>query len=323
MTLNSAPWAIDGARTPAALARLASYAGGGGRSGIVQPADMRVTALAVPGNGLRVGQGASVVLNGYLTNPDEAYVVSNPGTHTVLPQDMPAPQGSIAHYLVCVVIGDPAFNQTGHPFMPAGPLDPVEALSFEYNRIVLIPCSANTTNFESLGLSYPGYALARLEVPANTSTITNAMITDLRGLATPRSHPEFIVETAVGNDLSSSVDVAWPINAPWIDVPRWATHVVATATLSSIVAFGSNVAGMLRAQVGTLSGFNVGYDIDSPSGATRETFVLGVSGDCSSFAGQRVQLKTIGANWDAANGHLHTWGGTQVIWNVQFYERPI
>jgi len=195
VTFNFAPWAIDGARTAAGLARLAAYQGSGGRSGVIRPTDLKVTALSVPGNGLRIAAGGASILNGYLSNPDEVYVVSNPATHTVGSGSMPSAKPSVSYYLVCVVVGDPEFTQTGHPFMPSTPLDPVVALTYEYVRVVILPCTATQDSFEDLNKAYPGYALARLEVPANTTTITNAMITDLRELAQRRAERNVLAQT--------------------------------------------------------------------------------------------------------------------------------
>ena len=48
MTLIHAAWAIDGARSTSALARTATYAIGGGHSGVVRAYDLKVTPLAVP-----------------------------------------------------------------------------------------------------------------------------------------------------------------------------------------------------------------------------------------------------------------------------------
>ena len=152
MTLDKAPWAINGAPANAGTARASAYAASGGQSGVVTPTDMRVTALAVPGQGLTISSGTAVVLNHYQSDPDQAYVVPNAGDHTVLAADMPPAVGAISYYLVCVVVGDPEFNQAGHPFMPSEPLSPEAALEFEYNRIVVVPCLATTKRFEELGL---------------------------------------------------------------------------------------------------------------------------------------------------------------------------
>lgn len=323
MTFNFAPWAIDGARSAAGLARLASYAAGGGRSGVVKPGDLRVTALAVPGNGVRIASGGATVLNHYLSDPDEAYVVSNPASHTVLETDMPSPQPGLAYYLVCIVVGDPEFNQTGHPYMPPGLLDPAEAPDFEYVRVVIVPCNAGTTRFEELGYNYPAYALARLEVPANTSTITNAMITDLRELAQARSHREvFMGTTAAMQHLHSTVWTPWPGFNPTVFVPRWATRVMMTISLDGAWVIDGSVNGGLAALFGGLQGATLAYDVDSLN-YSRFGFRVSVGADISAYAGTSQLLQLHGYKDPAsAAGFLSTWDGgmTQVVYDVQFYE---
>ena len=321
MTFNFAPWAIDGARSTAGLARLASYAGGGGRSGVIKPGDLRVSSLAVPGDGIRIASGGAVVLNHYLSDPDEAYVVSNPASHTVLPVDMPPPTGGAAHYLVCVVIGDPEFNQAGHPYMPPGLLDPVEAADFEYVRIVIVPCPAGTTSFEQLGYNYPAYALARLEVPPGTSTITNAMIVDLRELSQARTHREVAMGTTVpGLELQSPDFVPFPTFAPSMQVPRWATKAVVTASLDGIWAFTGSVNGELRVVLGPFAGASLGYDVDAVN-YERRGYRLALTADVQAYAGQNVTLQIQGRKLggDAWLGSVDGLS-VQVVYDVQFYE---
>lgn len=328
MTLNSAPWAIDGARTRAGLARLASYASSGGRSGIVQPTDMRVTALAVPGQGLRVAPGGAIILNHYLANPDEAYVVSNPGTHTVLAADMPPAAGATSYYLVCVVVGDPEFNQTGHPFMPSGPLDPADAPDYEYNRIVLIPCGANTTSFEQLGYDYPAYALARLEIPANTTTITNAMITDLRSLSRERESSVPIFAQPVPSGVLDTFDVSeykliygW---LPWVTVPPWATRMTVRGDVGGIMHIDPYLAGNMRILVnGLYSGPETIHEFEDGLGIEQRVSISAYwDGDVAGVAGQGIsigiQLKRF-----AGAGTLQAGYDTTTMLDVRFYERPI
>jgi len=323
VTFNFAPWAIDGARGPAALARLSSYAGGGGQSGIIKPLDLRVTALAVPGQGLRVGAGGATILNGYLSNPDESYVVSNPSSHTVASSAMPGAQPGTRYYLVCVVIGDPEFNQTGHPFMPSTPLDPAVALDFEYVRMVVIPCVSTTKRFEDLGVNYPGYALARLEVPANTTTITNAMITDLRGLASPREHSELFVGrqvSSVGITTASSPGSAW-INpfevGPWIQIPRWATRMQILATIGSLGNSG-DATGEIRVSVNGIAGASETYDIDGAS--ERNMLIAAWDTGVAAWAGQSVQAILQARQLFDLPGYAFADNRTQIIFDVRFSE---
>lgn len=325
MTFNNAPWAVDGARSTAALARLAAYATGGGRSGIVKPTDLKVSALAVPGNGLLISRGSAVVLNNYQTNPNETYAISNPGTHTVLSSDMPAAISGVGYYLVCAVVGDPEFSQSGHPFMPSD-VPEEDAADFEYVRVVIVPCTSTTTSFDELGLDYPAISLARLEIPALTTTITNAMIVDLRELAQPRTERHvFMSETPPNQWLVSPTFVDWPTFQPTVKVPPWATKIFVTVTLSNIVAFQS-VDGALRALAGPLTGATLGYDIDgTPGSGQRSTMIVAVGGDISGSAGTTITLKVQGRkdNPPGDGNRLDSWTLSHMVYDVQFEEAVI
>ena len=326
MTFNFAPYAIDGARTTSALARLAAYTTGGGRSGVAKPDGLKVVPLEVPGNGLRITAGGATILNHYQSNPDQVYVVSNPSTHVVPAASMPAPAPTTRHFLVCVVVGDTEFNQTGHPFMPTT-LDPGSAATFEYVRIVLVPCAANTSQFEQLGLDYPAYALARVEIPPNTSTITAAMITNLRTLAQPRQDRQVIMGTLPpGEGLGNYPQVRWPSWQPVVAVPPWATKALMIITLSGIVVVGGETQGGLRGKLGDLTGGFVAYDIDNgPTFGQRQTFIMATSGPISQHAGTNVVVTTEGYRELGFGGSLQTWGGdtSHCIIDITFYEDTI
>jgi hypothetical protein len=320
MTFNNAPWAVDGARTTGALARLATYATGGGRSGIVKPTDLRVLPLTVPGNGLRISSGGAMVLNHYLLSPDEAYVASNPAIHTVISADMPPSNPSLSYYLVCVVVGDPEFDQTGHPFMPSD-VAPEDAADFEYVRIVLVPCTSSTTQFEQLGLHYPAYALARLAIPPSTTTITSDMITDLRELSQAREQRKVIAGAPTAGVQLTAADWTgtWVDYKPYINIPPWATDVTITLILSGFVAFGDNLSNV-RPRLGTFVGTSVAIDENASPGGERRVYIAVSSGSVGAMAGTSQQL-SIEAFRYAELGYLSTWDGCQVAYDVQFSER--
>jgi hypothetical protein len=179
VTLANIPLVMDGPLTGAALFRKGLNASLGSNDGVVGYDDMTVTQNTPAGQSLLVSAGNAAVLNRYQADPDEMYLVSNPTQHLIGSGSMPASAPSLSYYLVCLVVGDPAFDQTGHPYMPSD-FDEELVNTFEYNRFVVLPCDAGDTTFADLGVDYPGLALARLAIPASTTTVTNAMITDVR-----------------------------------------------------------------------------------------------------------------------------------------------
>lgn len=326
MTFNFAPWAVDGARTGAALARTATRASTGGRSGVVSPLDLRVLPLEVNGNGIRITSGSSVIVNGYQTDPDEAYVVSNPATHTVLPADMPAANPATSYYLVCVVVGDPFFDQSDHPYMPSTPLTQAEALDYEYVRVVIVPCSAGTTRFEDLGYNYPAYALARLEIPPNTTTITTSMIVDLRDLAQPRTSSEVLVgQPVAATNLSATAFATWTDYQPTIKVPHWATHASVVLHISGALHVDPEAQGAIRVALGgVLVGPSTSYafdDSNSAGNAERVSLLAAASGRVDSVAGTSQTLVVQGYKDPTYLGYLSTYAGQTHVFDVRFYER--
>lgn len=327
MTLASAPWALDGARITSSLARSASDAALGGAEGVVRSGDLKVSQLAVAGNGLLVSAGGAIIANRYQSTPTENYVISNVGTHTIDASVMPASNPAPKQYLVCVTIGDPEFSQVGHPWM-LGTDPPVGTEeTFQYVRPFLVECPSGTTSFEALGYDYPAYALARVAIPASTTTITDAMITDLRALVQPRRETLILTQIqAAQHTLTGAPAVQdWPNSFTWsIDIPKWATKMKVMGTLNALTSLLA-AAGNLYINV-----TNVGttpatpWDEPAPSGASdRKSY--GVGGTLtipSAYAGTTQTLK-FRANANSVNSALRAdvYASTQVL--VLFEENVI
>jgi hypothetical protein len=126
---------------------------------------------------------------------------------------------------------------------------PADRPTFRYAEPFIIQnVPAGTSSFASLNLGYSGYALARLEIPANTSVITNAMIKDLRKLAQPRSSfrqyggspgigaegAVFQVGTIESGDPYSMAPLAGV--QPTIEIPSWATHMDISGVATGLIA---------------------------------------------------------------------------------------
>lgn len=223
MPLQNPPLAIDGALTSSSLIRKGIRAAAGG-PGVAGPNDFKVSASSPAGQSLRVSPGLALVDNGYESTPDEVYVVPNPSILTVGSSSMPGSSGSTTYWLVCVVVGDPAYDQTGHPYMPSD-FDEDQADTYEYSRIVVLPCTSTTDSFDDLGKSYPGLALARLALPASTTTVTDGMLTDLRVRA---GHTEVRRWDAV-----STANVTWTNSEGQKDVTG-ATVVVTSTSVNDV-----------------------------------------------------------------------------------------
>lgn len=252
MTFANAPWAIDGALLSSSLARRSLYASTSGEDGIVSVNALQVIPLSTPGVGVRITPGTAIITNGYqgvLSARNETYTVSNPGEHVIPSEEMPASNPSAKSYILAIVIGDPEFSQAGHPWMLVSDPPVGEEQTFQYVRPTLIEVSAGTTK---LNVPYPALPLARIDIPANTTTITSGMIIDLRKVALPRNKEDVkYVFGAANNLLGGSTPVLqyenWPNTAHWdIDVPDWATVAKIQSFIYGAIATKNNMRARFR-----------------------------------------------------------------------------
>lgn len=229
MAWDNAPWALDGTLTKSELARRAQYAATGGAEGVVGIGDLKVIPLAVPGNGFRISVGGAQILNRYTTPLNQTYVASNPTIETVDSTRTPAVNAAIRSHLVVATVGDPQYSPTGHPWMPADMVGQ-NLNTFQYVRSWIIPnVPASTTRFDQLGLNYPGLALARIDLPAGSTTYGAAQIVDLRQMAAPRTKDvQWNVATSVNDVLFVTTPGTfeyWPDNSQAaVEIPTWASY---------------------------------------------------------------------------------------------------
>jgi hypothetical protein len=256
MTFRSASL-IDGALVDAAVLRIGSFMAGGRYEGVATGPSLKVKPLTTPGNGVTINAGAGLVVNRYQASPDQAYIVSNVGDVTLGSADMPPVSTSDRSHLVCVTVGDPEFSQVGHPWMP-GTIPAGSEETFQYVRPYIIQnVPAGTKSFAELNRSYPAYALARIDIPKNTTTITSAMIVDLRDIPLPRSSEriEHIAGPATKQTLNGESGVAgayqnFPNSVNFqLDIPLWASRAYITGFVEGVrvVAAGT---GKIRVSMG-------------------------------------------------------------------------
>jgi hypothetical protein len=250
VALTAAPWALDGARTPASVARLGARAAVK-QSGIINPGDMKVLQLSTPGDGVRISSGGAVLENRYEADVNQAYVVEATSEEILGADDNFSSilgQGSAQSHLICVTIGDPNYSVAGHPWLTTTmqndlEADPNLALDFQYVRAWVIKnVPAGTVRVEDLASPplYPCYALARIDVPAGSGSITSGMIVDLREVVNPRTKTvQFNVPAADADALSVSTAYTyetWPdASSNSVYVPKWATKVYTQAFIQSFV----------------------------------------------------------------------------------------
>ena len=223
MALQSVPWAIgNGAHNQVEGARLSLYASTGGRGGVMSPTDMQVSALPVPGGAVRVHTGGVVIISGYPGASSQAYAARETSS-TDVPIDATGSSGSRTRYLVVRVHDHQYATEPSPPSIENGP----------YNEYEWIDQDPRTT-----ALPYPVEGLAKVTQPANTQTITQDMIEDIRQLAQPKTRQVVFGRPRVSTDAdvvstltarSSAGGEYFPggngfANAVQVDVPEWATR---------------------------------------------------------------------------------------------------
>jgi hypothetical protein len=249
MTFVGVPFVVKGGRHEADVFRMVPYLALGDSEGIAGSGDCKVSALATPGTDIRIGPGGLAVLNRYTGGGQQHYVGRNPEDHQFA---YPAnATGSARYDLVGVRVNDP--NYAGGGSVPADPLVGPYMVPF-----VVTGVPSGTKTFTELGGIYatlPAVPLARMLIPASTSTITNAMIdADLRKLVRPRAHRELLVAQHVTPaNLTSATYVTFPATATWnVDIPSWATHAKVSCRALALQHYTANITGTMRVMLDTL-----------------------------------------------------------------------
>lgn len=292
MTMNGVPWAVGGgAIVDEGVARMIPHFMFAGQEGVMNSADCLVKQLSVPGGSVRVSPGAFMIkargsgqlYESYLNRitADETIAISPTG-------------GSSRSDLVILRIEDP--HVVGEPWS-----DPPDVTAGPYCFVRVVPgVPSSLTKLSTLGNNWSAIALARIDIPAATGTITTAMIKDLRSLVNPVTGPQpppIIIyiedddcpdnsptiwadaKTGTGTYGSGSAVLAptpinvytyWPSFADWVvPVPKWATGVDFFYTLNS-PQYAGNAWGETRLEwkiIGTTVTSNSNmYDVNnSPS----------------------------------------------------------
>ncbi|WP_172171051.1 hypothetical protein [Brevibacterium sp. CT2-23B] len=222
MALYPVPWFTTGgvegeggAENYGELARADSFIGSAGATGIIAPTDFKVVQTPTPGAAVRVRKGTGVIASTYPNVFGQSYVVQEQ-SFTDVPVAATGSSGGATKY-VYVLIEDTQY--TGQA--------PVSVENGPYNSYQV------TTTLPQFK---PYLLLAKIEQPKSTATITNAMITDLREIANPRTYPTLRVNALTSDEaetLTATADAGeWFPNAGGgqvIKIPELATRAIIEA----------------------------------------------------------------------------------------------
>ncbi|MFG2022302.1 hypothetical protein [Streptomyces sp. NPDC048825] len=268
--------------------------------------DLKVRELSTPGSGVRVGDGSAVVTGAAWGQG--SYTQYNVGD-AIVPI---APTGSSARSdLICLRVEDPEYEGNRNP----------AADDIGYFHVVS-GVSATTNTVPSGMTAIP---LARLSIPANTATITNAMITDLRKIANPRR--ERTLHTAYPSSLSRLVAqngkwYDWPAAARWkVSIPTWATSAKLVVTLAGLRLSEADVFAYMQTVLGTDYGQTTSIDDDQGSNVRRSTVVLADTITLSAaLRGTTQDLHVRTQPSKAEWGNLGVDAATSLIADIEFTE---
>lgn len=285
---DTVPWMIGGeVKHTVEVGRLVSFVAFGGEEGIVGPKDLEVRegagASASPTTGVRVFPGACSMLNTGVGAAYDAYAARFP---TIINVPIAATGASTRHDMIVARIED--------PFAPGTPWDEPtteemadETYAFRFIRVIS-GVGANDKTIADTGLGYVAIPLARIDIPPGTTTITQAMITDLRKLTHVRqADVDAVINPSSASTLpggTSSVPTNWPPPASYsVDIPKWATHFTGQAILGGVQFGGTgtgggdgwDVNGALRLQLGTLATEYTNYNLSNDGGADYVTLITG------------------------------------------------
>lgn len=314
--MPSAPWFVGGgAEHSPEIARLLAYAGTSGAEGIVTPLDYKVSALAVPAGEVRIAPGAGLLLNRSTGGGQQTYVTRR-ATEERLPIAATGSAGGRSD-LIVQRVEDPQYA----PWQP--PTTPEGWLTTTFDPFVVIQgVPAGTRTAAALNLGYPAIALARVDVPASTGTITDAMITDLRKVALPRAERQQEIGLP-GADRNTGGDGTW-VNlvsfASVFEVPTWATTALVTMTASGLEHLTGNFLGDIRANFLAAYSQDTVLDLNWTGNPARYTYAVG-----GRFAvplanrGTSVALNLQGRR-RTGTGVLQADAGVTVIADVTFQE---
>ncbi|MEU9354988.1 hypothetical protein AB0D65_29335 [Streptomyces griseoloalbus] len=320
MPWDSVPWFTEGGAVHSSeVARLLAYAAFGGAEGVVGSGDLRVRALSSPGPEVQVMTGACAITNRAAGAAYQSYAGRLPTADRV---DIAATGVSARSDLIVARVENPySYGETWPD--PSNP----EVGPYIFTRVISnVP--KTTTRVSQVRPSDSAIALARVDLPANTSSVTQAMITDLRSMVNPRRDRKLYTgfpSTLSTLSYSDNKWHNWPGEpARWnIDVPLWATRMKIITTLAGFRYTRSNVFARMQNVFGGKLGQDTFIDDDQGAETRRSTIVLADNMYVdTAMRGTTQQLYLQTYMYKSESGDVSVDSGTSIVADVEFVESP-
>lgn len=316
MALNPVPIATKDAEHSAQQFRMMIKDLARDNQGVTTGLDMKVTALSTPGAGVQIGDGSAVIA-GKVSPVQGYYNAYNIGSDTVA---ISATGGVGRSDMLVVRVEDPEYEGTRDPAT-----DPI--VFFE-----IVPNVGSSATTVPSG--YSAIPLARIDIPASTATITNAMITDLRKIANPRRertlYQHFYSGALTQITGTSGTWQNFPSAVNWtIAIPAWAGKVKVVMTAASVRLDDGFVFGGYTFQLGTKEASqSVNIDDNQGTGVRRQTFITADTLSLTDTAGAAMRgtnqvLRSRMRCTSGNAGKIGADGATTFIADVEFEEAAL
>ena len=310
MSLYRVPILTNGATHPAAQFRMLIKDLSRGAEGITEGDDLKVTQRATPGGGITVADGSCVI-----KGRDDAfqghYAAYNAGAFNV---DIASTGGTGRSDMLIVRVEDPEYI--------AG-LDPAVDQIVYFQVISGVSSSATTIPDGRTGIP-----LARIDIPASTATITDAMITDLRSVANPRRTRQMLTHSPASDSavLGASTTFSYFSTEPGVNilVPDWATKARIRVDVSPLRYSVNDFFGNLSATFGSsLTLQSTGLDDNQGTGIRKIPAICADTLTVPSAYRGTTQLLRPQANGNSGNlGRINVTTSTTFVYDVEFEESP-
>jgi len=312
MSLIPQPILVNGATHSAQSFRMLVRDLARGNEGITQGDDLKVTQRATPGGGVSISDGSGVV-RGRANTFQGSYAVCNIGADTSV--NISATGGTGRSDMVILRVEDPEYEGTKNPATDA----------IAYFQVI----SGVSSSATAIPDGRTGIPLARIDIPSSTSTITDAMITDLRKIANPRRDRNLYLQspTSISSQIggTSGTYSYFSTASGWsIAVPDWATTAKVRLDIAGLRLTTGNVYGNLRAALGgSVTMQPVVIDDNQGTGTRR---MVGIAADTltipSGFRGTTQLLRAQFAGLTGNAGTVSVDASSTLIADVEFFEAP-
>ncbi len=306
MTLIQPPMMVNGGTHPARAFRMMVRDLARGSQGVTEGEDLKVRQTSTPGAAVRIGDGSAIVRGA--TWGQGSYTQYNVGDAIV---PIASTAGVGRSDLVVLRVEDPEYEGNRSP------------MTQDIGYVHVIPNVSAGTTTPPVGMT--AIPLARIDIPPNCATITDAMIKDLRQIANPRRDRKlYTINGFPYSQLPSQAGVwqnDWPPGGRVLtDVPAWATKANLLATLTGIRVWGETFFGV-RLVWGGWIGTEYQVDTDTITYMSKTTVMASDSPDLATyFRGRTQELRLQAGRYNNANGGGDVSGSTALIFDVEFIE---